>query len=387
MAATAVTPWRVAYVIGELGKGGAEYQLYELLRGLDRTRFGAEVFVLAAGAYWAGPIRELGVPVHEIAGRGSGDVRRLRRLRTALRAWAPHVLHTILWSGNSYGRLSAIGLGIPVVITAERNVIARPGWQVTVERVLDRCTDLYLVNSRAIADGLVARERLPATKMRVVHNGIDLGRVPAFTLDRQDARRSAGFEPGRRLIAQIGRLEPQKDYPTFLTAAGHVLRDLPDVDVLIAGEGALRPDLEALAARLGIASRVRFLGLRHDVPALLGGVDVLALTSLYEGLPNVVIEAMATGAVAVATDVGGCRELIVPGETGFLVPPGDVEAVAGAMLGVLRSPAVAHRMASAARRRVESEFTVEAMVAKTMAAYDTCLSQTGLAGRGAVAAA
>ncbi len=387
MAATAVTPWRVAYVIGELGKGGAEYQLYELLRGLDRTRFRAEVFVLAAGAYWAGPIRELGVPVHEIAGRGSGDVGRLRRLRTALRAWAPHVLHTILWSGNSYGRLAAIGLGIPVVITAERNVIARPGWQVTVERVLDRFTDLYLVNSRAIADGLVARERLPATKMRVVHNGIDLGRVPAFTLDRQAARRSAGFEPGRRLIAQIGRLEPQKDYPTFLTAAGRVLQDLPDVDVLIAGEGALRPDLEALAARLGIASRVRFLGLRHDVPALLGGVDVLALTSLYEGLPNVVIEAMATGAVAVATDVGGCRELIVPGETGFLVPPGDVEAVAGAMLEVLRSPDVAHRMASAARRRVESEFTVEAMVAKTMAAYDTCLSQTGLAGRGAVAAA
>jgi len=206
-------------------------------------------------------------------------------------------------------------------------------------------------------------------------------------LDRQAARRSAGLDPGRRLIAQVGRLEPQKDYPTFLTAAGRVLQDVPDVDVLIAGEGALRPDLEALAARLGIASRVRFLGLRHDVPALLGGVDVLALTSLYEGLPNVVIEAMATGAVAVATDVGGCRELIAPGETGFLVPPGDVEAVAGAMLRVLRSPDVAHRMASAARRRVESEFTIEAMVAKTTAVYDTCLSQAGLAGRGAVAAA
>jgi len=387
MTATAVTPWRVAYVIGELGKGGAEYQLYELLRGLDRARFRAEVFVLAAGAYWAGPIRELGVPVREIAGRGSADVGRLRRLRTALRAWAPHVLHTILWSGNSYGRLAAIGLGIPVVITAERNVIARPGWQVALERVLDRCTDLYLVNSGAIADGLVARERLPATKMRVVHNGIDLGRVPAFTLDRQAARRSAGLDPGRRLIAQVGRLEPQKDYPTFLTAAGRVLQDVPDVDVLIAGEGALRPDLEALAARLGIASRVRFLGLRHDVPALLGGVDVLALTSLYEGLPNVVIEAMATGAVAVATDVGGCRELIAPGETGFLVPPGDVEAVAGAMLRLLRSPDVAHRMSSAARRRVESEFTIEAMVAKTTAVYDTCLSQAGLTGRGAVAAA
>jgi glycosyltransferase involved in cell wall biosynthesis len=387
MTATAGVPWRVAYVIGELGKGGAEYQLYELLRGLDRRRFRAEVFVLTAGTYWAAPIRELGIPVHELVGRGSADVGRLRRLRAALRAFGPHVLHTILWSGNSYGRLASIGLGVPVVITAERNVIARPGWQVAVERFLDRWTDLYLVNSRAVAQGLVGRERLPATKMRVVHNGIDLERVPAFALDRQAARRTAGFDPARRLVAQVGRLEPQKDYPTFLAAAARVLGEVTDVDVLVAGEGALRPDLEALASRLGIASRVRFLGLRHDVPALLGGVDVLALTSLYEGLPNVVIEAMATGAVAVATDVGGCRELIVPGETGFLVPPGDAEAVAGAILRVLRAPDAAHRLASAARRRVESEFTVEAMVEKTMAAYDGSLSQKGLGGSGAVAAA
>jgi glycosyltransferase involved in cell wall biosynthesis len=129
---------------------------------------------------------------------------------------------------------------------------------------------------------------------------------------------------------------------------------LSETEALLSTLGALRPDLEALAARLGIASRVRFLGLRHDVPALLGGVDVLALTSLYEGLPNVVIEAMATGAVAVATDVGGCHELIVPGEPGFLVPPGDVEAVASAMLGA----AIAGRGAwhgVGARRRVESE--------------------------------
>ena len=387
MGAAAGAPWRVAYVIGELGKGGAEYQLAELLRGLDRTRFRAEVFVLAAGGYWTGPIRDLGVPVHELAGRGSGDPGRLRRLRAALRAFGPQVLHTILWSGNSYGRLAAIGLRVPVVITAERNVIARPAWQVAVERFLDRWTDAYLVNSRAIAEGLIARERLPGAKMRVVHNGIDLGRLPPFVLDREAARRSLGFDAGRRLVAQVGRLEPQKDYPTFLAAAARVVAVVPDVEVVVAGEGALRPELEALASRLGLAGRVRFLGLRHDVPALLGGVDVLALTSLYEGLPNVVIEAMAAGAVAVATDVGGCRELIMPGETGVLVAPGDVEAVAAAILQVLRSEELARRMASAARRRVESEFTVEAMVGKTMAVYDGCLSQKGLAPRGAVAAA
>ena len=387
MAATAGAPWRVAYVIGELGKGGAEYQLSELLRGLERARFRAEVFVLAAGGYWMAPIRDLGIPVHELAGRGSGDIGRLRRLRAALRAFAPHVLHTILWSGNSYGRLAAIGLRVPVVITAERNVIARRAWQVRLERLLDRWTDVYLVNSRAIAEGLIGRERLPGAKMRVVHNGIDLARMPPFVLDREAARWRLGFDAGRRLVAQVGRLEPQKDYPTFLAAAARVAAALPDVDVVVVGEGALRHELETLAARLGLAGRVRFLGLRHDVPALLAGVDVLALTSLYEGLPNVVIEAMATGAVAVATDVGGCRELITPGESGLLVGPGDVEAVTGAILQVLRSGELTRRLATAARRRVESEFAVEAMVEKTTAVYEACLSQKGLVPGGAVAAA
>ncbi len=379
-------PWRIAYVIGELGKGGAEYQLYELLRGLDRTRFAPSVVVLAAGGYWAAPVRALGVPVAELAGRGSADLGRLRRLRAALRAAAPHVLHTVLWSGNSYGRLAAIGLGIPVVITAERNVIARPPWQIAVERLLDRWTDRYLVNSQAIADGLVAREGLPGGKMRLVHNGIDLARLPPFALDRRAARQAAGFDPGRRLVAQVGRLEPQKDYPTFLAAAAQVAAAAPDVDFLVVGEGGLGGELAALARRLGLAERVRFLGLRHDVPALLAAVDVLALTSRWEGLPNVVIEAMATGAVAVATDVGGCRELIVPGETGVLLPPGEPDAAAQAILEVLRAPDLARRLASAARARVEAEFTVGAMVQKTMAEYDAALRAKGLTAAGAAAA-
>src|SRR3989442_16020568 len=109
-------PYRVAYVIGELGKGGAEYQLYELLRHLDRRRFAPGVFVLAPGGWWVEPIRALGAPVEELPRRGSADVRRLARLRAALHRFPPHLLHTILWAGNSYGRPAPPGLRIPLVI-------------------------------------------------------------------------------------------------------------------------------------------------------------------------------------------------------------------------------------------------------------------------------
>ncbi len=362
-------PYRVAYVIGELGKGGAEYQLYELLRHLDRRRFTPRVFVLAPGGWWVEPIRDLGVPVEEIPRRGPADVRRLARLRASLRRFAPHLLHAILWSGNSYGRLASLGLGIPVVIAAERVVTPYRGWQVVVERALDRVTDAYLVNCEAIAAWQVERKRLPREKIEVIPNGIDLGRLPPFALDRRGARSAAGLRRDRRLVAGVGRLDAQKDFPTFLRAAAMIAAEFPDVDFLVVGEGGERAALEALARRLGLGARVVFTGLRHDVPRLLAAVDVLALTSLYEGFPNVLLEAMATGAVAVATDVGGCRELVTSGETGLLVPPRAPAAVAAAVGRVLRDPALARRLATAARQRVEGAFSVDVMARRTMDAY------------------
>jgi len=362
-------PYRVAYVIGELGKGGAEYQLYELLRHLDRRRFAPGVFVLAPGGWWVEPIRALGVPVEEIPRRGPADVRRLARLRASLRRFAPHLLHAILWSGNSYGRLASLGLGIPVVIAAERVVTPYRGWQVVVERALDRVTDAYLVNCEAIAAWQVERKRLPREKIEVIPNGIDLGRLPPFALDRRGARSAAGLRRDRRLVAGVGRLDAQKDFPTFLRAAAMIAAEFPDVDFLVVGEGGERAALEALARRLGLGARVVFTGLRHDVPRLLAAVDVLALTSLYEGFPNVLLEAMATGAVAVATDVGGCRELVTSGETGLLVPPRAPAAVAAGVGRVLRDPALARRLATAARQRVEGAFSIDVMARRTMDAY------------------
>jgi glycosyltransferase involved in cell wall biosynthesis len=364
---------RIAYVIGELGKGGAEYQLHELLRLLDRDRFEPRVFVLAPGGWWVEPIRRLGIVVEELPRRGSADVARLARLRAALARFAPHVLHTILWPGNCYGRLAAIGLGIPIVIAAERNVVPYRRWQIVLERALARTTAAWLVNCEAIADWLTAREHIARERIHVIPNGIDLGRVPPFVPDRRAARVAAGFPAERRLVAQVGRLEPQKDYPTYLRAMQTVAAEVADVDFLVVGEGSLRADLEELAGRLGIAPRVRFTGVRHDVPALFGGVDVAVLTSIFEGFPNVVVEAMAAGAVAVAADVGGCGEVLVDGESGLLVPPRAPDAVAAAVVRVLADPGLAPRLASAARRRVEEHFAIDVMARRTADVYRALL--------------
>lgn len=359
---------RVAYVIGELGKGGAEYQLVELLRHLDRDRWDPHLTVLSQGGYWAEEVRRLDVPVVELPRRGHGDLGRVLELRRTLTRIAPDVLHTVLWAANCYGRLAAAGLGIPRVVTAERNVIARPRWEVAIERVLDPLTDVYLVNAAAVAQEL-ERHGLSGAKMRVVRNGVDLGRFPRFAVERHAARAALGFVPERRLVAQVGRLAPQKDYPTYLRAAAVVGAGHPDVDFLVVGAGPEREALERLARELGIVDRVRWLGLRHDVPAILAAVDVLVLASRFEGLPNVVIEAMAAGAAVVATDVGGCRELVESGREGSLVAPARPEAIATAVSALLGDDERRGAVVRAARARVEREFSVEAMTRRTCAVY------------------
>lgn len=366
-------PLRIAYVIGGLGKGGAESQLHALVCGLDRRRFAAVVVSLSAGGHWAAAIREAGVPVIEIPQRHRMEVGRLWRLRRTLRRLRPQVLHTILWSGNSYGRLAALGLGIPVVVAAERNVIRRPAWQRWLERGLDLVTTAYLANAEAIVEELTGQGGLPAAKMHVVHNGIDVGALPRFALDRRPARRRLGFDADRRLVAQVGRLEPQKDYPTFVAAMARIAREVRDVDFLVVGEGGERSRIEEAVRAAGIADRTHLLGLRDDVPEILAAVDVLVLASRWEGLPNVVLEAMAMGAVAVATDVGGCRTLL-DGGAGRLVEPGDAAAVAAAVRTLLDDEACRAAMAAEARGRVERAWSTAGMVAATTRLYDRLLA-------------
>jgi len=367
---------RVAYVIGGLGKGGAEYQLVELLRHLDRRHVAPTVVSLSADGHWAAAIRALGIPVVQIPQRHRLEPRRLWRLRQLLRELRPDVLHTILWSGNSYGRLAALGLGIPVVVAAERNVIHRPGWQRAMERLLDRSTTAYLTNADAIVDELTGPGGLPSAKMHVVHNGVDLDEFPSFVLDRAPGRRRLGFAPDRRLVAQVGRLELQKDYPTYVAAMALVAEYEPDVDFLIVGDGSERAAIEAAVGRAGIGDRTRFLGLRHDVPALLTAVDVMVLASRWEGMPNVVIEAMAIGAATVATDVGACRTLLGDG-AGRLVRVGDHAAIAAAVRDLLGDRAVREAIAARARRRVEDELSTTRMAAETVGLYDRLLAEAG----------
>jgi glycosyltransferase involved in cell wall biosynthesis len=174
-------------------------------------------------------------------------------------------------------------------------------------------------------------------------------------------------------VIAVGRLTPQKGLETLIEAAPKVARAVPDAGFLIVGDGPLRAGLERAARASGAG--VVFAGERRDVQDLMRGARALALPSVYEGLPLVALEAMACGLPVVASGVDGVPEAVEDGETGVLVPPGDAERLADALIGLLRDPAKAEAMGRRGRARVEAHFSAERMVEETQAVYEACLKK------------
>jgi glycosyltransferase involved in cell wall biosynthesis len=301
---------------------------------------------------------------------GALDVRSLLRLRALLRAERADVLHThVHFSLNVLGRLAGRLAGARVVAHMHIANVFRAGGlarraQVALDNATARLCGRIVAVSEATRISLL-RQGYPAARVVVVHNGIG----PAAPVE---LRRPDGAPDAAPLLLHVGRLAPVKGQRELIEALALLRR--PDAVAVLAGKdletgGSYQRELETLAAALGVHERVVFAGYRDDVPALLAAADVFVLPSFVEGLPLTVLEAMAAARPVVASRAGGTPEAVVDGETGVLVPPGDVEALAGALDELLADPERARRLGEAGKRRVEERFSVDAMVDGVLAAY------------------
>jgi glycosyltransferase involved in cell wall biosynthesis len=230
--------------------------------------------------------------------------------------------------------------------------------------VLDRLADAVNACCRFSGDALRDVDGFAGRRIEVIENGIEVDRYgPAADKSSQKVR--LGLDPGRRYLAHVARHHPVKDQPTLLRGFAAAAPDLPDVDLLLAGDGPLRGDLEDLARTLGVSDRVRFLGVRSDVPEVLKAADAFALTSVSEAASLTLLEAMATGLPAVVTAVGGNGEIVRHEREGLLVPRGDAAACAAAFRRLFTDVAFAARLGTAARRRVLDHYRLD----QTVAAY------------------
>jgi glycosyltransferase involved in cell wall biosynthesis len=345
-------------MIDELNTAGTETQLLALIRHLDRDRVRPYLCLLRGDSPRSRALEPDDCPVLRL-GVGSlcrlATVAKARRLAQFLRRERVDVLQLYFPDSTYLGVLAGRLAGVPRVVRTRNNL----GYYLTplhrlLGRVVGRLTDVTVANCEPCREAVVANEGAAPGSVIVLENGVDLVRFSA--LPPLTAR------PGPVRVGAVANLRPVKGLDVFARAAAAVAATRPEVSFEIAGEGEARPDLERLAADLGLGGRLRLPGVVRDVPAFLGRLDVAVLCSRSEGMSNALLEYMAAGRAIVASRVGASGSLIEDGVHGLLVPPGDDAALAAAVGRLVDDAGLRARLGAAARARAERQYSRRAMV-------------------------
>lgn len=374
-------PVPVAYFIDHLKVGGAQRHLVEVLRRLDRQRFSPQVWTLRGEGELLQEAEQLDIPIRSF-GLGS----RLQDLHTiplfyhairVLRQEHVQIVHTYLSFANIIGTLTAACARVPVLLISKRSLDSyHKKLEAWSHWAINRFADKVIANADAVKDFVIKTEGCPADKIVVIPNGVNDEFVANGS--REKERAALGFGAHDCVIGTLGRLAWKKGQEYFLEAAATILRTEPQVTFALVGDGPLRSQLEEKTRALGIASRVKFLGQRLDSQAMISLFDIFVLPSVIEGMPNALLEAMALEKPVVVTDAGGNAEVVQHDKTGLVVPIRNAEAMAQAVLRLLREKALARHFASAARQSVNQRFSFRHTLQAMETLYEEMLVTKGV---------
>lgn len=368
---------RVLHIVPDLVPYGLERVVATLAEQGDRENYEVSIASLygeVQGSLAAG-LRQQGIRVFHLDKRRGLDPRMFYRIWRVLKEVQPDVVHTHNYVLR-YVLPAALLVDVPVIVHTIHNVadheVDRAG-----EWLQNLTFDRY-VQPVVIADEAAnSFERVygrPSPPL--IRNGIAVSRYAAAGASRDAWRKREGFDASDLLFVCVARFYPQKNHKTLIEAFASGPARLQNAKLLLAGDGHLRDEVEAQVQSLGIADRVHFLGRRDDIPELLGACDVFALASLWEGNPLSVMEAMAAGLPCCVTAAGGVPELVANGKQGFVVKPGDAEALSFAMQRLAVNSALRGELGTAAAHRAEAEFDHKQMVEAYESLYDELLSGT-----------
>lgn len=358
----------IAHVLSSFALGGQERVALDLARRQARRHHEVLAFSLAAGepADLAERFRAAGVSTFDVPkGRGF-DPTLPARLAWLLRAAHAQVVHTHNPHALVYGAPAGRLAGARVVHTKHGMNPDGPR-RMWLRRMAARLVDAYVAVTPTLAEVARARRECDPARLFIVPNGIDVARFAPSPVVRRSARAELGIPEHAWVVGTVGRLAPEKDQALLVRALAPVLG--PDVRLVIVGDGPERASLEALAARHG-GGHVIFTGARSDPERMLAAFDVFALTSRTEGLPLVVLEAMALGLPVVSTDVGGIKDVVRPGSTGALVEAGDGQALAAELERLERDRALARALGERGQKSALADYTLDVMVSRYEKLYE-----------------
>ncbi|MGJ5816561.1 glycosyltransferase [Paludibaculum fermentans] len=365
-------------------EGGAEVQVVQLAIRLHSRGWKVMVVSMLRPQSAEARLRSAGIPVLGLNMKPSvPDPRAMLRLRRIVTGFKPHILHAHMAHASLMARSLRLVTRIPRLICtlhgARMYNTRGQGWAMRelAHRLTDPLADLTTAVSREAAAHYTAASTVSDKRMSVVYNGIDCERYNFDAGMRMMMRSELGLT-GQFVWLAAGRLQQVKDFPTMLRAFALACDVRPDSLLLIAGDGVMKQELQQLAADLRIDSKVRFLGRRKDVPALMNAADGFLLTSLFEGLPLVLLEAAASKLPAVATNTGGNPEALVDGRTGYLAEVGNAASIAASMLRLCQQPqAELQTMQQAARNHAETNFEFSGIVRQWERVYEEVIAPQG----------
>jgi glycosyltransferase involved in cell wall biosynthesis len=368
-------PLRVVHVLISLEVGGLERGTVNLIRQSSGA-FVHEVCCLRRTGPLAADLPP-GVRVHDLGLVGGRDPRAFLKLRRLVRALRPDIVRGGNYESLLYTTAACVGTGVPAVYYKGGRTQPPSPRRHLVERTLSRRCRCVIVPSNDLRDYAVKVVGIPADRIRVIESGVDPSRFPLAPAPPAERER-LGLPADARVIGTVGRLVPEKDHPTLLEAFLRVRQAVPAARLLIVGDGPLRSELEGRSRRLGLADSVSFLGSRGDVPALYRSMDLMVSTSRWEGLSNVLLEAMAAGVPVVATRVGGTSRVVEDGVTGFTADPGDASLIADRAVRLLTDSSLAARLREAAREKVLREFSISRMSREYESLYEAIITGRAL---------
>jgi glycosyltransferase involved in cell wall biosynthesis len=375
---------RVLQLITSLDRGGAENHVLALVRHADRTAFDFEIAVLRGEGELVPTFRAEGVPVHLLHARSRLDPFVLGRLVRLIESGQFDIVHSHLFRADIYAAIALQRLRPPrpSLVSTRHNddrFFLNP-FVGLAHYALSGRQDMIIAISDHVAHFTIARGVRDAARVRRVYHGLQAPSTPELVADARRIREDLGIGTDDFLIGNVGRLAPQKGQRHLVAAMPIVLERVPTAHAVIAGGGGLEEYLRELADELGVSTRVHVLGPRRDVPALMHAVDVFAMPSVWEGFGLVLLEAMAAGRPIVASRVATIPEVVLDGETGILVPPGDAPALAEALVQMAHDRQLAAGLGEAGRRRLQQHFSLQKMVADTELLYRELAGDLELAG-------
>lgn len=368
---------KVLHVSWSLKTGGLEQVILNLVRSGLSCGILPQVAVMEEEGNLLREIADLGVKTHFLHKKPGLDWRMAPALKKLCQEEGIQVLHAHNTGPGLYTALAARWLGCPSLVTRHGKSF-QTGWRMGIlRRIVGRLAQATVCVGRDVLAQSNRVDLVPADRLFLVMNGVDVDAIAAAGEHREEMRRELGLGEDDFLVITVARLDPIKDLGVLLTAIREGAENFPGLRLVVVGDGRERANLEQRAAQLGLSERVAFLGKRRDVPRLLSAADAYALSSLSEGISIAVLEAMAAGLPIVGTEVDGMYELIERNVTGFLAPISDPSALAQRLAGLAADPARAREMGRSGHQRARELFSIQAMCNSYRKVYEHLLGRPG----------